>query len=77
MCGAETMRTPKWVTSRGEAIPLALMSDTHVRAVMRYLITGVGDRGPMLRTGCSGFSNSEWLLLCASELLRRSMFSHW
>lgn len=66
------MLTPKWVTSRGDEVPLALMSDAHIQAVIRYLSLGNGDLGPMLRSGCSGFTNEEWLMLCASELARRS-----
>jgi hypothetical protein len=65
------MRTPDWVTACGERIPLQNMSDEHIRNVMRYLATGDGEHGPMLRDGCSGFSNAEWLCLCASELFRR------
>lgn len=65
------MITPQWVTHTGKLIPLASMSDDHVRNVMRYLVQGDGEFGPMVRTGCSGFSNSEWLLLCAAELKRR------
>jgi hypothetical protein len=65
------MMTPHWVTARGERIALQNMSAEHIKNVMQYLATGDGDHGPMLRDGCSGFSNAEWLRLCASELLHR------
>jgi hypothetical protein len=68
------MRTPDWVTARGERVPLQRMSDQHIKNVMQYIATGDGEHGPMLRDGCSGFSNAEWLRLCASELLRRSRY---
>lgn len=66
------MKTPQWVTSSGERVALAQMSDAHVQAVMRYLTTGDGEYGRMERPGCSGFSNAEWVQLCAAELLRRA-----
>ena len=68
------MRTPEWVTARGERIALRNMSAEHIKNVMRYLVIGQGEHGPMLREGCSGFSNSEWLRLCACELLRRRRY---
>ena len=68
------MRTPDWVTARGELVPLQHMADQHIKNVMQYIATGDGEHGPMLRDGCSGFSNAEWLRLCASELLRRSRY---
>jgi hypothetical protein len=66
------MHTPDWVTASGEHIPLANMTDDHVRNVMRYLVKGDGEFGPMVRPGCSGFTNDEWRRLCAVELTRRS-----
>lgn len=66
------MQTPEWVTASGEHIPLANMSDDHVRNVMLYLQVGDGEFGPMVRPGCSGFTNAEWLHLCAAELSRRA-----
>lgn len=51
---------------------LSNMSTEHVRAVLRYLHAGDGDKGPMLRPGCDGFTNSEWLLLLETELRRRA-----
>lgn len=65
------MHTPHWVTATGEQIPLTTMSEDHIRNVMVYLTLGDGAHGPMVRTGCSGFANSEWLRLCAVELARR------
>lgn len=47
------------------------MADDHIKNVMGYLATGDGQYGPMTRPGCSGFSNAEWLQLCAAELTRR------
>lgn len=66
------MLTPKWVTAAGEEIRLGLMTSDHVRAVIRYLRVGNGDLGPMTRPGCAGFTNAEWILLCACELARRA-----
>lgn len=66
------MNTPDWVTASGEHISLASLSDDHIRNVMRYLEAGDGEFGAMLRPGCSGFSNAEWLRLCAVELKRRN-----
>lgn len=50
------------------------MSTEHVRAVLRYLHDGDGDgdRGPMLRSGCGGSTNREWMLLLGAELRRRA-----
>jgi hypothetical protein len=65
------MITPEWVTNAGKGIRLANMSDDHIRNVIRYLTMGNGEYGPMLRPGCNGFTNGEWLQLCASDLARR------
>jgi hypothetical protein len=65
------MNTPAWVTASGEHIPLGSMAEDHIKNVMRYLLAGDGDHGPMTRPGCSGFTNGEWLRLCAAELTRR------
>jgi hypothetical protein len=65
------MKTPNWVTACGDQLPLANMSDEHVHKVVLYLTLGDGEHGLMLRTGCNGFSNAEWLRLCAVELTRR------
>ena len=70
----EKMRTPEWITARGEHIALQNMTDEHIRNVRGYLAIGDGVHGPMLRQGCSGFSNAEWLRLCACELLRRRRY---
>lgn len=69
------MITPEWTTHSGQRIPLASMSDDHIRNVVLYLTRGDGEHGQMLRPGCSGFLNSEWLLLCAAELRRRQRHS--
>jgi hypothetical protein len=53
-------------------VRLSNMSTEHVRAVLRYLHAGDGDKGPMLRPGCDGFANSEWMLLLETELRQRS-----
>ena len=66
------MQTPLWICADGTPVRLAAMSTGHVRAAWRYVHRGDGDRGPLLRTGCSGFSNYEWLMLFAAELRRRA-----
>jgi hypothetical protein len=66
------MRTPYWVTYNQDHIPLAQMTTPHIMNAMRYLVRGTGEYGPMIRGGCSGFTNAEWLLLFRAELLRRS-----
>jgi hypothetical protein len=66
------MITPDWVTHGGQQIQLSRMTSAHIRAVIRYLQVGDGEHGPMLRAGCSGFSNFEWILLCKCELTRRA-----
>lgn len=66
------MRTPVWICADGTTVRLSNMSTEHVRAVLRYLHVGDGDKGPMLRPGFDGFTNSEWMLLLETELRRRS-----
>ena len=66
------MQAPFWICADGTPVRLSEMSNEHVRAVLRYLHAGDGDKGPMLRPGCSGFTNGEWLLLLAAELRRRA-----
>ena len=66
------LETPVWICADGTNVRLAEMAIEHVRAVVRYLHAGDGNRGPMLRPGCDGFSNGECLLLLAAELRRRS-----
>lgn len=65
------METPEWIRADGTLIRLSEMSTEHVMNVQRYLREGTGEFGPMVRPGCSGFTNSEWLLLLGAELLRR------
>ncbi len=65
------MLTPDWVTACGEHISLAQMSNDHIRNVIAYLHAGDGVYGPMLRPGCAGFTNGEWLQLCTVELTKR------
>ena len=66
------MQTPFWICADATPVRLNEMSTEHVRAVLRYLHVGAGDKGPMLRPGCSGFTNAEWLRLLEVELRRRS-----
>lgn len=66
------MQTPTWICNDGTSIELGSMSTEHVLNVIQYLRAGIGDRGPMLRRGCSGFANGEWLLLLDAELRRRA-----
>src|SRR4051812_4800820 len=66
------MQTPAWVTNDGRAISLSTMTTAHVQNVLAYLHAGDGERGPLLRPGCSGFTNAEWLVLMAAELTRRA-----
>lgn len=66
------MLAPFWICADGTAIRLAEMSTEHVRAALRYLHAGSGDKGPMLRPGCSGFTNEEWVTLLEVELRRRA-----
>lgn len=66
------MQTPLWIRADGTPIRLSGMSTEHVRNALRYVHLGNGNHGPLLRSGCSGFTNAEWLLLFAAELLRRS-----
>jgi hypothetical protein len=49
------------------------MSTDHVRNALRYVHQGDGEHGPMLRLGCSGFTNGEWLRLFEAELRRRTL----
>lgn len=64
--------TPYWVTHEGLSIRLAFMSTDHIRAAMEYIKKGDGRHGPVLRRGCSGFTNCEWMLMMAAELARRA-----
>jgi hypothetical protein len=67
-----SMQTPIWICADGTEILLSEMSGEHVRNALLYLQLGTGDLGPMLRSGCSGFSNREWTFLMSAELRRRS-----
>jgi hypothetical protein len=69
-----SLKAPFWVTASGEEIALALMPSDHIRNAANYLRVGTGEYGPMLRPGCSGFTNAEWLHLFSAELARRSRF---
>jgi hypothetical protein len=69
------MKTPDWVTACGDEIPLACMTADHIQNAMSYLHAGTGEFGPMVRSGCSGFSNAEWMRLFTAELGRRNRFS--
>jgi hypothetical protein len=68
------MLTPEWIRADGRAVRLALMTNAHMRNAITYLRAGTGELGPMLRTGCNGFSNHEWIQLFSTELRRRSRF---
>lgn len=66
------MLTPVWVCANGTSVRLVSMSTAHILNARTYLISGDGPYGPMLRAGCSGFTNREWIRLFETELLRRS-----
>lgn len=66
------MKTPDWIKADGSAIPLGAMSTDHIIAAKNYIIVGTGRHGRMLRNGCSGFTNAEWIRLFNAELTRRS-----
>lgn len=66
------MVTPAWICADGRAVFLSAMSNSHIHNARTYLLTGDGPHGPMLRPGCSGFTNAEWVVLFESELLMRS-----
>jgi hypothetical protein len=66
------VKTPDWICNDGTAVCLSSMSNSHVLGAWTYLRSGTGPYGPMLRDGCSGFTNVEWLVLFETELLRRS-----
>jgi hypothetical protein len=66
------MQTPQWICHDGTGVPLSSMSTEHALNVLRYLRRGDGDHGPMLRQGCSGFSNHEWVRLLGAELCLRA-----
>jgi hypothetical protein len=70
-----SMETPLWICSDSTAVRLSEMSTAHVRNALLYLQAGTGEYGPMLRPGCSGFTNSEWLRLFEAELRRRTLLS--
>ena len=69
------MLTPAWECDDGTTVCLGSMSTPHILNARVYLLTGTGPHGPMLRLGCSGFSNREWIFLFEAELLRRSRMS--
>jgi len=69
------MLTPDWECADGTTVRLGNMSTSHILNARVYLLTGTGPHGPMLRPGCSGFSNREWIWLFEAELLRRSRMS--
>ncbi len=66
------MLTPVWECADGTNVRLGSMSTPHLLNARVYLLMGTGPHGPMLRQGCSGFSNREWIWLFEAELLRRS-----
>jgi hypothetical protein len=66
------MQTPLWICHDGTAVRVSVMSAEHILNVIRYLRTGEGEHGPMIRTGCSGFTNGEWLQLLDVELRVRA-----
>lgn len=65
------MLTPDWICADGTAISLGYMSTSHILNARTYLLDGTGPHGPMLRTGCSNFTNAEWIRLFEVEVLRR------
>lgn len=65
------MLTPEWECADGTTVRLGAMCTSHIVNARKYLLTGTGPYGPMLRPGCSGFSNLEWIRLFDVELLRR------
>ena len=69
------MLTPEWVCNDGLPVRLGVMSTPHIVNAMAYLLLGTGPEGPMLRPGCSGYSNREWILLFETELRRRTLVS--
>jgi hypothetical protein len=69
------MKTPDWVKADGSSIPLGMMSPAHIVNAKNYIIRGSGEHGLMLRSGCSGFTNTEWIRLFNAELTRRSRIS--
>jgi len=69
------MLTPDWECADGTTVRLGSMGTSHILNARVYLLTGTGPHGPMLRQGCSGFSNKEWISLFEAELLRRSRMS--
>lgn len=69
------MKTPDWIKADGSAIPLGAMSTDHIVAAKNYIIVGTGRYGRMLRDGCSGFTNMEWIRLFNAELTRRSRYA--
>lgn len=69
------MQTPAWICHDGTTVFLGSMSISHILNARMYLQTGDGPHGPMLRCTCSGFTNSEWVLLFEAELLKRARMS--
>jgi hypothetical protein len=67
-----TVKTPYWICDDGTAVVVSAMSSAHVFNALTYLRTGTGPHGPMLRWGCSGFTNAEWILIFETQLLVRS-----
>lgn len=65
------MRTPDWIDAYGRLIQLSAMTSNHIRNV-RYIVRRDGALGPLLRGGCSGFTNHEWVQLMGAELTRRA-----
>jgi hypothetical protein len=67
------MRTPDWIDAYGRHIQLSAMTFDHIRNAMRYIVRGDGELGPLLRGGCSGFANAEWVRLMEAELMLRAL----
>ncbi len=61
------MQTPAWICADGRAVPISAMSNLHIQSARTYLLTGDGAQGPMLRPGCSGFTNAEWVYCLKSS----------
>lgn len=64
------MLAPNWIKDNHEVVPVAAMSNAHIKNCINYLMSG-----RMGRTSCNGFNNQQWILIFSAEIKRRNRTS--
>ena len=66
----ELLRLDEEFSALGTRIVATMVAIGDIRNAMHCIQVGNGRLGPLLRPGCSAFTNAEWLRLMAAELTR-------